>query len=45
MSQRAVAKAIGFLESEGAEIHFRKIRLMELPDGLADESNTTPLLD
>lgn len=28
------------LESEGAEIHFRKIRIMELPGGLADESST-----
>lgn len=28
------------LESEGAEIHFRKIRLMELPGGMANESNT-----
>ncbi len=33
------------LESEGAEIHFRKLRIMELPGGLADESNTVPLLD
>ena len=28
------------LESEGAEIHFRKIRIMELPGGMADETNT-----
>lgn len=32
------------LESEGKEIHFRKIRIMELPQGLADASNTAPLL-
>lgn len=32
------------LESEGKEIHFRKIRIMELPKGLADESNTAPLI-
>jgi len=32
------------LESEGAEIHFRNVRIMELPGGLADESNTAPLL-
>ena len=25
------------LESEGAEIHFRKIQIMELPSGRADE--------
>lgn len=30
------------LESEGAEIHFRKVRLMELPGGMADESTTVP---
>jgi Domain of Unknown Function (DUF1080) len=28
------------LESEGAEIHFRTIRIMELPGGLANETNT-----
>ncbi len=33
------------LESEGREIHFRKIRIMELPGGLADESNTAPLIE
>ena len=32
------------LESEGKEIHFRKIRIMELPPGLADETNTAPLI-
>ena len=32
------------LESEGAEIHFRNVRIMELPGGMADESNTAPLL-
>jgi len=28
------------LEAEGAEIHFRKIRIMELPGGMADEKTT-----
>jgi hypothetical protein len=32
------------LESEGKEIHFRTIRIMELPGGLADDSNTVPLI-
>ena len=32
------------LESEGREIHFRKIRIMELPGGMADDSNTAPLI-
>tara|TARA_R110002073_G_scaffold2229_6_gene15337 strand:- start:7007 stop:7747 length:741 start_codon:yes stop_codon:yes gene_type:complete len=33
------------LESEGREIHFRKIRIMELPDGMADEATTAALLE
>lgn len=33
------------LESEGKEIHFRSIRMMELPGGLADESQTAPVID
>ena len=32
------------LEAEGKEIHFRNIKIMELPGGLADESNTAPLI-
>ena len=32
------------LESEGKEIHFRNIRIMELPPGLADASNTAPVI-
>lgn len=32
------------LESEGKEIHFRKLRIMELPGGLADEANTAPIV-
>ncbi len=32
------------LESEGKEIHFRKIRIMELPPGMADANNTAPLI-
>lgn len=32
------------LESEGAEIHFRKISIMELPGGLANETNTVPIV-
>ena len=33
------------LESEGAEIHFRKIRIMELPGGMADEKTTAKPVD
>ena len=32
------------MESEGKEIPFRKIRIMELPKGLADATNTAPLI-
>lgn len=32
------------LESEGSEIHFRNIRIMELPPGLANNDNTAALL-
>ncbi|RMF38727.1 MAG: DUF1080 domain-containing protein [Planctomycetota bacterium] len=32
------------LESEGKEIHFRKIRIMELPPGMADAATTAPLI-
>jgi hypothetical protein len=44
LSQASVRKGYLCLESEGAEIHFRKIRILELPGGLADETNTAPLL-
>ena len=33
------------LESEGKEIHFRNIRIMELPPGMADETNTAPEIE
>ncbi len=32
------------LESEGREIHFRNMRIMELPSGLANADNTAPLI-
>ncbi|MFT5466413.1 MAG: hypothetical protein ACI8UO_001513 [Verrucomicrobiales bacterium] len=38
--ESAFRKGYLCLESEGAEIHFRKIRIMELPSGLANEENT-----
>ena len=40
----SVKKGYLCLESEGKEIHFRKIRITELPGGMADESNTAPLI-
>ncbi|TWU28736.1 3-keto-disaccharide hydrolase [Novipirellula artificiosorum] len=36
----SVKKGYLCLESEGREIHFRKIRIMELPPGMADEPAT-----
>ena len=33
------------LESEGKEIHFRKIRILELPPGITDESTTAAKIE
>jgi len=33
------------LEAEGAEIHFRNIRIMELPPGVTSEEQTAPIVD
>ena len=43
--EASVRKGYLCLESEGKEIHFRNIRIMELPAGLANESNTAPLIE
>ncbi|MFP6879772.1 MAG: DUF1080 domain-containing protein [Roseibacillus sp.] len=32
------------LESEGAEIHFRNIRILELPPGVTSEEQTAPVI-
>ena len=40
----SVRKGYICLESEGKEIHFRKLRIMELPPGMADEKTTAPVL-
>ncbi len=32
------------MESEGAEIHFKNLRIMELPPGVTDASQTAPVL-
>lgn len=42
VSQASVRKGYLCLESEGAEIHFRNIRIMELPPGLATPEQTAP---
>ena len=41
----SVKKGYLCLESEGSEIHFRNIRIMELPGGNASEAETAPMLD
>jgi hypothetical protein len=33
------------LESEGAEIHFRNIRILELPPGITSEEQTAPVVE
>jgi len=33
------------LEAEGAEIHFRNMRIMELPSGITSPAQTAPLVD
>ena len=33
------------LEAEGAEIHFRNMRIMELPDGITSAAQTAPLVN
>ncbi len=40
----SVRKGYLCLESEGKEIHFRNIKIMELPPGQANESNTAPVI-
>ncbi len=42
--ESSVKKGYLCLESEGSEIHFRNIRIMELPPGRATEENTAPLV-
>ena len=44
VSKATVRKGYLCLESEGAEIHFRNIRIMELPPGMATPEQTAPLV-
>ncbi|HRE80089.1 MAG TPA: DUF1080 domain-containing protein [Opitutaceae bacterium] len=44
ISQASVKKGYLCLESEGAEIHFRNIRILELPPGRATAAETAPLV-
>ncbi len=42
--QSSVKKGYLCLESEGAEIHFRNIRIMELPPGIKTEDQVAPVV-
>jgi hypothetical protein len=44
ISRASVRKGYLCLESEGAEIHFRNIRIMELPPGMATPEQTAPVV-
>ena len=44
VSKASVKKGYLCLESEGAEIHFRNIHIMELPPGITTADNTAPLV-
>lgn len=44
VSKATVRKGYLCLESEGAEIRFRNIRIMELPSGMATAEQTAPLV-
>lgn len=44
VSKASVKKGYLCLESEGAEIHFRKIQIMELPPGVTSPEETAPMV-
>ncbi len=44
MRQSSVKKGYLCLESEGAEIHFRNIRILELPPGITSPEQTAPVV-
>lgn len=44
VSQSTVRKGYLCLESEGAEIHFRNIRILELPAGMTTSEQTAPVV-
>jgi len=44
ISKAAIKKGYICLESEGAEIHFRNIRIMELPPGVTGPESTAPVV-
>ena len=44
VSKASVKKGYICLESEGKEIHFRNIKIMELPPGITSAKNTAPIV-
>ena len=44
ISKASIKKGYICLESEGAEIHFRNIRIMELPPGMTGPENSAPVV-
>ncbi len=44
ISKASVKKGYICLESEGAEIHFRNIKILELPPGITNSENTAPVV-
>ena len=45
LSQASAKKGYLCLESEGAEIHFRNIQIMELPPGVTSPEQTAPVVE
>ena len=45
ISDATIKKGYICLESEGAEIHFRNIRIMELPPGITSAERTAPVVE
>ena len=45
VSHASIKKGYLCLESEGAEIHFRSIRIMELPPGVTSAEQTAPAVE
>lgn len=45
VSKASVKKGYLCLESEGAEIHFRDIRILELPPGVTTDEQTAPVVE
>jgi hypothetical protein len=45
ISKASVKKGYICLESEGAEIHFRNIKIMELPPGVTSAEQTAPVIE